>query len=92
MSTVLERAKAVQLDTANQTSIWIRLRLLQELIAEIERLELLVRADELGFYAYHLAEHHVTPLSVAPSPTVFLAAAARINNQPEDARYCHDCN
>jgi hypothetical protein len=45
MSTVLERAKAVQLDTANQTSIWIRLRLLQELIAEIERLELLVRME-----------------------------------------------
>lgn len=42
-----------------------------------ERLELLNRADELGFYGYHLAEHHQEPLSQAPSQSVFLAAAAR---------------
>ena len=42
-----------------------------------ERLELLARADELGFYGYHLAEHHQEPLSQAPSQSVFLAAAAR---------------
>jgi len=34
-------------------------------------------ADELGFYGYHIAEHHFTTLDMAPSPIVFLAAAAR---------------
>ena len=33
--------------------------------------------DQNGFHAYHIAEHHSTPLSSTPSPTVFLAAAAR---------------
>jgi alkanesulfonate monooxygenase SsuD/methylene tetrahydromethanopterin reductase-like flavin-dependent oxidoreductase (luciferase family) len=42
-----------------------------------QRLELLARADALGFYAYHLAEHHQSRLCMAPSPTVFLSAAAR---------------
>ncbi|MYC28834.1 MAG: LLM class flavin-dependent oxidoreductase [Chloroflexi bacterium] len=42
-----------------------------------ERLKLLEYADKNGFYCYHLAEHHVTPLSLAPSPGVFLAAAAQ---------------
>src|SRR5687768_1459439 len=46
-----------------------------------ERLELLARADALGFYAYHLAEHHQSPLCMAPSPAVFLAAAARHTRQ-----------
>jgi alkanesulfonate monooxygenase SsuD/methylene tetrahydromethanopterin reductase-like flavin-dependent oxidoreductase (luciferase family) len=46
-----------------------------------ERLALLTRADELGFYAYHLAEHHQAPLCMAPSPSVFLAAAARHTRQ-----------
>ena len=42
-----------------------------------DRLELLARADALGIDAYHLAEHHQSPLCMAPSPSVFLAAAAR---------------
>ena len=42
-----------------------------------ERLKLLEYADQNGFYCYHLAEHHITPLSLAPSPGVFLAAAAQ---------------
>jgi len=33
-----------------------------------ERLELIEAYDRLGFYAYHLTEHHGTPLSVTPSP------------------------
>jgi hypothetical protein len=40
-----------------------------------ERLHCLEYADEAGFYCYHLAEHQATPLSLAPSPSVFLAAA-----------------
>ncbi len=42
-----------------------------------ERLKLLEYADRSGFYCYHLAEHHITPLSLAPSPGVFLSAAAQ---------------
>jgi alkanesulfonate monooxygenase SsuD/methylene tetrahydromethanopterin reductase-like flavin-dependent oxidoreductase (luciferase family) len=42
-----------------------------------QRMELLRAAEEAGFYGYHVTEHHVTPLSGTPSPTVFLAAAAR---------------
>jgi alkanesulfonate monooxygenase SsuD/methylene tetrahydromethanopterin reductase-like flavin-dependent oxidoreductase (luciferase family) len=42
-----------------------------------ERIELIRHAEELGFYGYHIAEHHFTTLDMAPSPIVFLAAAAR---------------
>src|SRR5262245_59003571 len=42
-----------------------------------ERRRLLEAADEAGFYAYHLAEHHATPLGMASSPGMFLAAAAQ---------------
>ena len=41
-----------------------------------ERLQLIEAADSAGFYAYHLAEHHATPLGMAPSPALFLASAA----------------
>jgi alkanesulfonate monooxygenase SsuD/methylene tetrahydromethanopterin reductase-like flavin-dependent oxidoreductase (luciferase family) len=41
-----------------------------------ERLDLLADAESHGFDIYHLAEHHGTPLGLAPSPSVFLAAAA----------------
>ena len=33
--------------------------------------------DRHGFYAYHVAEHHFTPLGMAPSPSVFLSAIAQ---------------
>ncbi|HEY7365789.1 MAG TPA: LLM class flavin-dependent oxidoreductase [Methylomirabilota bacterium] len=42
-----------------------------------ERLRLLEMADTAGFYCYHLAEHHATPLGMAPSPALFLTAAAQ---------------
>ncbi len=42
-----------------------------------ERLKMLEYADRNGYYCYHLAEHHITPLSLAPSPGIFLAAAAQ---------------
>src|SRR5229473_5391846 len=41
------------------------------------RLKLLEHYDAAGFYGYHVAEHHATPLGMAPSPGVFLAAAAQ---------------
>src|ERR1700760_850280 len=42
-----------------------------------ERLALVELFDRAGFYGYHLAEHHSTPLGLAPSPSVFLAAVAQ---------------
>ena len=51
-----------------------------------DRLKLAEIYDRLGFYCYHLAEHHSTPLGMAPSPSVFLSAFAqrtkRINFGP----------
>ena len=41
------------------------------------RLLLVEAYDQSGFYAYHVAEHHGTPLGCAPSPSVFLAAVAQ---------------
>jgi alkanesulfonate monooxygenase SsuD/methylene tetrahydromethanopterin reductase-like flavin-dependent oxidoreductase (luciferase family) len=41
------------------------------------RLKLLEAYERLGFYGYHIAEHHTTPLGMASSPSVFLAAAAQ---------------
>ena len=41
------------------------------------RLKLIEAYDRSGFYAYHVAEHHATPLGMAPSPGVFLAAIAQ---------------
>lgn len=41
------------------------------------RLKLIEQYDRLGFRSYHIAEHHATPLGLAPSPSVFLAAVAQ---------------
>lgn len=42
-----------------------------------ERLRMLELADRVGFYCYHLAEHHATELSTVPSPNLFLASVAQ---------------
>ena len=41
------------------------------------RLRLLEKYDAAGVYSYHLAEHHATPLGLAPMPGIFLAAATQ---------------
>ncbi|HZO82442.1 MAG TPA: LLM class flavin-dependent oxidoreductase [Candidatus Binataceae bacterium] len=41
------------------------------------RLRLLELAEQAGFYCYHVAEHHGTPLGMAPSPGIFLGAVAQ---------------
>ena len=41
-----------------------------------ERLAIVEAYEAAGFYSYHIAEHHFTPLGMAPSPSVFLAAVA----------------
>ena len=42
-----------------------------------QRLKLVEAYDRGGFYSYHTAEHHATPLGLAASPSVFLAAVAQ---------------
>jgi alkanesulfonate monooxygenase SsuD/methylene tetrahydromethanopterin reductase-like flavin-dependent oxidoreductase (luciferase family) len=43
-----------------------------------QRFEMLQFAEQHGYWCYHLAEHHFSSLGGAPSPSVFLAAAARV--------------
>ncbi len=45
------------------------------------RLKLLELYDKAGFTTFHITEHHCTPLGLAPSPMIFLAAASRITEQ-----------
>jgi alkanesulfonate monooxygenase SsuD/methylene tetrahydromethanopterin reductase-like flavin-dependent oxidoreductase (luciferase family) len=45
------------------------------------RLKLLELCDKAGFSTYHITEHHFTPLGLAPSPMIFLAAASRITQK-----------
>ena len=41
------------------------------------RLGVIEAYDRGGFFAYHIAEHHATPVGMAPSPGVFLSAVAQ---------------
>jgi alkanesulfonate monooxygenase SsuD/methylene tetrahydromethanopterin reductase-like flavin-dependent oxidoreductase (luciferase family) len=41
------------------------------------KIELIEFYDAAGFRTYHMSEHHATPLSQTPSPSVFLAAVAQ---------------
>ena len=41
------------------------------------RLRMAEAYDALGFHCYHVAEHHGTPLGLAPSPGVFFAAVSQ---------------
>lgn len=41
------------------------------------RLRFAEHCDAAGFHTYHVAEHHVTPLGLAPSPMVYLSAVAQ---------------
>lgn len=42
-----------------------------------ERFKLAKIYEDCGFHCYHLSEHHGTPLSATPSPSVFLAALSQ---------------
>ena len=57
------------------------------------RLKLVEQYDRSGFRSYHIAEHHSTPLGMAPSPSVFLAAVAQ-RSQRRVSAHCsmlHPC-
>ena len=42
-----------------------------------QRVDYVAAADRMGFYCYHVAEHHATPLNMVPVPGVFLGAVAQ---------------
>ena len=64
----------------------------QPLVRHFEdRLQLIEAYDRAGFYAYHLAEHHNTPLGYAPSPSVFLSAVAQRTRRSNSGRWCICC-
>jgi alkanesulfonate monooxygenase SsuD/methylene tetrahydromethanopterin reductase-like flavin-dependent oxidoreductase (luciferase family) len=42
-----------------------------------DRLKTVEAYDRAGFYGYHIAEHHATPLGMGASPNIFLAAVAQ---------------
>jgi alkanesulfonate monooxygenase SsuD/methylene tetrahydromethanopterin reductase-like flavin-dependent oxidoreductase (luciferase family) len=42
-----------------------------------QRLQIAKAYDDGGIYGYHVAEHHSTPLGMAPSPGVFFSAVAQ---------------
>ncbi len=46
-----------------------------------ERLQLVEAYDRAGIHAYHLAEHHSTPLGCAASPALFLAQVAALTKR-----------
>jgi alkanesulfonate monooxygenase SsuD/methylene tetrahydromethanopterin reductase-like flavin-dependent oxidoreductase (luciferase family) len=41
-----------------------------------DRIEYVAAAERAGYYCYHIAEHHATPLNMAPVPGIFLGALA----------------
>jgi len=45
------------------------------------RIDLVRRYDAAGFWGFHLTEHHFTPLGLAPSPLLFLAACAQATSR-----------
>jgi alkanesulfonate monooxygenase SsuD/methylene tetrahydromethanopterin reductase-like flavin-dependent oxidoreductase (luciferase family) len=42
-----------------------------------QRLAIVEAYEAAGFYAYHCAEHHLSPIGMVASPSVFLAAVAQ---------------
>jgi alkanesulfonate monooxygenase SsuD/methylene tetrahydromethanopterin reductase-like flavin-dependent oxidoreductase (luciferase family) len=46
-----------------------------------ERLRFVQAADDAGFYCYHVAEHHASPLNMVPVPGVYLGAVARLTKR-----------
>ncbi|MEW2507744.1 LLM class flavin-dependent oxidoreductase [Amycolatopsis sp. NPDC047767] len=45
-----------------------------------DRLRFAQEVERLGFAHYHVTEHHGTPLSVCPSPNLFVAALSRLTS------------
>lgn len=53
------------------------------------RLRMLEAADRGGFYCYHVAEHHGTPLSMTSSPNLLLASVAQRTERIKLGSLCY---
>ncbi len=54
-----------------------------------ERLAFLIAGDEAGFHAFHVAEHHATPLNLVPVPGVYLGAVSRLTQRMRLGVLCY---
>ena len=54
-----------------------------------DRLAYLIAGDEAGFHAFHVAEHHCTPLNLVPVPGVYLGAVARLTSRMRLGVLCY---
>ncbi len=54
-----------------------------------ERLAFLIAGDEAGFHAFHVAEHHATPLNLVPVPGVYLGAVSRLTQRMRISVLCY---
>ncbi len=56
-----------------------------------DRLTIAEAYDRAGFYGYHVAEHHSTPLGAAASPALIMAALAYRTKNCVSARWSICC-
>ena len=54
-----------------------------------DRLEYVKAAEDAGFYSYHVAEHHATPLNLVPVPGVYLGAVANATSSIRLGPLCY---
>jgi alkanesulfonate monooxygenase SsuD/methylene tetrahydromethanopterin reductase-like flavin-dependent oxidoreductase (luciferase family) len=54
-----------------------------------DRLEYVKALEEAGFYSYHVAEHHATPLNLVPVPGVYLGAVANATSTMRLGPLCY---
>lgn len=54
-----------------------------------DRLEYVKAAEKAGFYSYHVAEHHATPLNLVPVPGVYLGAVANATSKIRLGPLCY---
>ena len=54
-----------------------------------KRIEYVKAIDEAGFYSYHVAEHHATPLNMVPVPGVYLGAVANATKRLRIGPLCY---
>jgi alkanesulfonate monooxygenase SsuD/methylene tetrahydromethanopterin reductase-like flavin-dependent oxidoreductase (luciferase family) len=45
-----------------------------------QRIQYVQAAEKAGFYCFHVAEHHATPLNMVPVPGVYLGAVAQVTS------------
>ena len=56
-----------------------------------QRLKIVEAYDRGGFYAYHTAEHHATPLGLAASPSVFSPRSRSARSACASVRWSTRC-